>query len=137
VTVALTPTARVRARVRDCRYGGWGDKVERGGGRGMKPRAEGERGAGWLPAACGVHDGWRIVRGLERSVRGRFCSGGALAGPLSLLQQGVGVPLCPKLVRPRRRTLLGCVGVSSRRWLWPEGEGRARCSTGCRDRPLA
>jgi hypothetical protein len=34
VIVALTPTAGVRARVRDCRYGGWGDKAERGGGGG-------------------------------------------------------------------------------------------------------
>eukprot|EP01047_Picozoa_sp_COSAG01_P095788 COSAG01_NODE_26419_length_714_cov_2.957724_1_plen_60_part_00 len=54
--VALTPTARVRARVRDCRYGGWGDKAERGGGGGDEAEGRGYA-RGWLAASTAPN--WR------------------------------------------------------------------------------
>jgi hypothetical protein len=137
--VALTPTARVRARVRDCRCGGWGDKAERGGGEGDEAEVRGCA-RGWLAAHLPA------VRMMSGAVLGGWsgeCGVGfvlvvLLAGPLSLCTTGCGgVPLHPKLARQRRRTPLGCVGRSGRRWALPEGEGRARCNTGCRDRPLA
>jgi hypothetical protein len=89
--------------------------------------------AGRLCVYCGANDGWCIVRRLEQSVlkmRGLFSVLVVLlARPLSLTTVQ-GVPLHPKLARQQRRTLLGCVGRSGWRWSLPEGEGRARCSTG-------